>query len=561
MGKVTLFHGTSTWFERPDMDLAGMGDGRSMAGLGFNMADSAAYCREHLGMRGASPDAVIFQTEVEAECLADWGKRLDPGILDRATTRAAELGMERLAGDLGRLRGALTEGSSFVLKGYYASGADRREDPSLASNSLVRDMVGRALPDQRLWNEFMLGMGVRVQRTGNVWVAIDADAVGPLRVAEVLGQGPAGMPPGIGPGDLAETPSSRAGADRLEAGDLRSDELRRAWDIVRESGDARLEVAFRNLAKVLVSDRFLPPSDPSGGRTAAQNNGFDIRNSVGLAIRDALAPWQNEAGIAAAPTRLAERLGRAAEYARDRVGDPVLDTLIANLSSAAGHHAARAARRLTAPLLAADTLMGEAKRSGAAIIHSPLALAHEALGRAASYEVSGDLPAGTVSRLASKMDEAFRRAEAATDRATQDRVAFPLAAEISKALGGHDRLRDVQHAVVHALRAFAPRPRPPVATEVEPSSLLEAAAGQFRLPQDRDLPISGHPGWTVLQRGGSQLIKLGGKLMSFCESGFSIPALVRADGTGLDVVLDGGEPVRRPLPQGWGAASHGHAPR
>lgn len=549
-GTVTLYHASPVWFERPDIDFAGIGDGRSMSGLGFNMAEGATYCREHLENRsGSEVDGVVFSVDVPLEGVADWGARLDAELLDRSTRRAVELGMADLAGDLGRLRGAMATGSDFVQPDYYVNGAERREDMRRATNGLIRDLVTRSLPDQRLWNEFMVGMGVNVTKSAYVWVAIDPTVLGPLRVHEIVGKGARGMPEGVRPGDLAARPGS-ATTSRLDTGDLRSENLTDAWRCVRSLGDARLEANFRKVAKILVSDDYVQKADPAARRTLGQSYGFDLRDAVGRAIRETLSPWLSQADVAAAPARVAERMERVSAFARDSVNDPRLNALLWELDSAAQLHAARAARRTAAPQAPSDTMLGDMQRAGVGHRLSPLAHAIEAIEKAASAEEAGTLPKGTVATLRSRVEGAFRLADAAPDGTAQDRIAFPLAAEIAARFGRQDWLESVQHAVVHALRAFAPRP-PPVA-DVAPEALRDAAEGRFELLQNHNHPIAGHPGWTVMQKGGAQLISHDGKLASFDDagSGLSVPAVVSADGTALDVRYENGEQIRTRIAAG-----------
>ena len=69
--------------------------------------------------------------------------------------------------------------------------------------------------------------------------------------------------------------------------------------------------------------------------------------------------------------------------------------------------------------------------------------------------------------------------------------------------------------------------------------------GLFGLSQGSPLPIANHPGWTVEQKNGCQLVKKDGKLSNFedPESGMTVPSVVQSDGRATDVRYENGRQV------------------
>jgi hypothetical protein len=131
------------------------------------------------------------------------------------------------------------------------------------------------------------------------------------------------------------------------------------------------------------------------------------------------------------------------------------------------------------------------------------------------------------------------------------RLALQIAATAGPAVRGERWLSAVPQILAAAVRGFAAAAshggidldlsRPPapsaVHASVPPSALAAALLGRLGMPQGIEIKVGGHPGWTVEQKAGSQVVKHDGMLETFNDAatGIRIPAIVQHDGQIVDV--------------------------
>jgi len=573
---VTVYHGSPTWFERPDPDYARIGNGNSVHGFGFNMTDSLSYVGDHM-MRRETEHGVIFALELDRDRILASADPLCGKWLDRAVERADILGLRTLSSSLRRLRAAGEAGEAFMWPGYRADGAARTVRPVEMTAGLLRDMIRQTFPDQRLENEFLRGMGVQAVWTHDVLAAIDYTSLPPMRVHRVIGRGPEGMPSGVRAGEPALR-QHRIEPDRqLESGDLLSGELSTAWLEVRRAGDERLAAAFRRLARLVVSDSFAVPADPYAQRTARQNFGFDVRNAIGLAVQRGLDGGDMRGTI-----------DRARKSLEGYIDDPRMFLMIGELAGAVDAHNSRkaaAARAAEAVITGAGQQpcachpAEAATLARLAAIGDPDAFGHaRAAFRAVRQMEDADrLPKAGADAMMTQVAETLRAVSgpaAAPERA--DRLALQLAAAAAPAARGERWLPELTYRMAEAVRGFAraaargginldpARPLPPgeVRASVPATVLLDATRGRLAMAQGIEFPVAGHPGWTVVQKAGSQMLKLGGKLASFADhaTGIRVPAVVQQDGQAVDVAYEDGRQVSTRTTLAAFAARAGAAP-
>ncbi|GAB5387395.1 MAG: hypothetical protein Alpg2KO_03630 [Alphaproteobacteria bacterium] len=285
---MKLYHGSKDWFERPSENFAGVGDGRSMYGLGFYFGTSHQVCKEHLNNRlndfGQNPDydAVIYEAELAEDAgILRYATPVERDLISRAEAVARKVGDNELAGNLAKLGRGMDAGTDIDDLEIAGRQFPTIKDGKVKTNDFRR-LVEEAYPDQRLQNQFLKTSGIHVIESYEAFCVIDYSKIGPMKVAEVIGKGPEDMPDGMTAGDLTNPQAKINTSEQIAQGRLYSETFSDAYREVKSTGNPTLLAEFKQLADLLVSDRFIAADQFR--QTREQNNGFAIRDGMGHAI-------------------------------------------------------------------------------------------------------------------------------------------------------------------------------------------------------------------------------------------------------------------------------------
>ncbi len=297
MSEITVYHGSSVYFEKPDPEFFGQGLGKSEWGWGFNTGTSINVSAEY---GGTETDGVLYSYDIDENFIDDkvlvHNEAIGQEKYDRILQAIAEVEDHETAAGISKNLSPQSTGAE-AYQALWKGQTAIRPDGKFGAQTLAKHGIGG------VWHD------------NSIIVFFDADDLPPAKIVRVRGDIPearaalerqrAGTVENSAASDRQETVSTeRPAASTQEVsqnvagnnpqaliakGGYASEELGHAAGKIQHTGNDVLIERFNDLAAHLLGEDYNKTDLSTRQVTYTQNHGFDLRNGLGLATRNIIS--------------------------------------------------------------------------------------------------------------------------------------------------------------------------------------------------------------------------------------------------------------------------------